>query len=206
MSSYAPARIARSLGSRGTAPSASHETFCRMAVCTGQPAGIHTRPASRGTRRATAVKPRPSRMSPYTPARPWHAVWGQGHCPLRKPRDLLSSGGLYRPTSGNPHQTGEPRGLSPSGGKTPAKPNVFLRPCANSTQSGVKGHCPLRKPRDLLSSGGLYRPTSGKPHRTGEPWHPSCHGGKTPAKPNVSLHPCAPMARSPGSGVLPLKL
>ena len=81
MSSYAPARIARSLGSRGTAPSASHETFCRVAVCTGQPAGIHTRPASRGTRRATAVKPRPSRMSPYTPARPWRAVRGQGYYP-----------------------------------------------------------------------------------------------------------------------------
>ena len=30
---------------------------------------IHTRPASRGTCRATAVKPRPSRMFPYTPAR-----------------------------------------------------------------------------------------------------------------------------------------
>ena len=139
------APMARSLGSRGTAPCASHETFCRVAVCTGQPAGIHTRPASREACRRAAVKPRPSRMSPYAPARPWRAV-------------------------------------------------------------RVQGHRPLRKPRDLLSSGGLYRPTSGKPHQTGEPWHPPCHGGKTPAKPHVSLHPCAPMARSPGSGVLPLKL
>ena len=46
LSSERSARIARSPGSRGTAP------------C-----------ASRGTCRATAVKPRPSRMSPYTPAR-----------------------------------------------------------------------------------------------------------------------------------------
>ena len=28
-----------------------------------------------------------------------------------------------------------------------------------------------------------------KPHQTGEPWHPSCHGGKTPAKPHVPLCP-----------------
>ena len=40
-------------------------------------------------------------------------------------------------------QTREPRGLSPSGGKTPAKLHVALRPCAHSAQSGVKGHCPL---------------------------------------------------------------
>ena len=46
LSSERSARIARSPGSRGTAP------------C-----------ASRGICRATAVKPRPSRMSPYTPAR-----------------------------------------------------------------------------------------------------------------------------------------
>ena len=114
--------------------------------------------------------------------------------------------GLFYSTIEEPHQTGEPWHPSCHGGKTPAKPNVFLRPCANSAQSGVKGHCPLRKPRDLLSSGSLYRPTSGKPHQTGEPRGLSPSGGKTPAKPHVSLCPCAPMARSPGSGVLPLKL
>ena len=37
----------------------------------------------------------------------------------------------------------EPRGPPPSGGKTPAKQHVSLRPCAHSAQSGVKGHCPL---------------------------------------------------------------
>ena len=47
----------------------SHEAFRRMAVCTVQLTGNHTRPASRGTFRATAVKSRPSRMSPYAPAR-----------------------------------------------------------------------------------------------------------------------------------------
>ena len=48
----------------------------------------------------------------------------------REPRDLPSSGGLYRPISGRPHQTREPRGLSPSGGKTPDNLHVPLRPCA----------------------------------------------------------------------------
>ena len=82
MSLYAPAHIARSPGCRGTAPAksqrwftstlafiASHEACCRMAVFTMQVTGIHTRPASRGTRRATAVTPQPSCMSLYAPAR-----------------------------------------------------------------------------------------------------------------------------------------
>ena len=28
---------------------------------------------------------------------------------------------------------------------------------------------------------GLFYSTIEEPHQTGEPWHPSCHGGKTPA-------------------------
>ena len=62
------------------------------------------------------------------------------------------------PTGGKSHQTREPRGLSPSGGSFTANRHVSLRPCAQSAQSGVKGYYPLR-----------------------EPWHLSCHGGKTPA-------------------------
>ena len=83
----------------------------------------------------------------------------------------------------------EPEGLSPDGG---------LRSTTNRKLNQT------REPRDLPSSGGLYRPPGRKYYQTGEPWHLSCHGGKTPAKPHVSLHPCAPMARSPGSGALPL--
>ena len=76
MSPYAPARTARSLGSRSTAPCASHEARRRMAVFAMQLAGICTRPASRGTCRATVVKPQPTCMSLYAPARPWRAVRG----------------------------------------------------------------------------------------------------------------------------------
>ena len=39
-----------------------------------------------------------------------------------------------------PHQTREPRGLSPSGGKTPAKPHVPRAPCSPSARSpGCRG-------------------------------------------------------------------
>ena len=57
---------------------ASHEACRRMAVCTRQRTGNCTRPASRGTCRATAVKPRPIRMSLYAPARPRRAEAGAG--------------------------------------------------------------------------------------------------------------------------------
>ena len=57
---------------------ASHEACRRMAVYTIQPAGSRTRPASRGTCCATAVKPRPPGLSPECPARLWRAVRGQG--------------------------------------------------------------------------------------------------------------------------------
>ena len=56
----------------------SHEARRRMADCTVQLTGNHTKPASRGTCRATAVKSRPSRMSPYAPARLRRAGRGAG--------------------------------------------------------------------------------------------------------------------------------
>ena len=76
MSPYAPARTARSPGLRGAAPCASHEARRRMAVWARQQTGSRARPASRGTCRATAVKPQPTCMSLYAPARPWRAVRG----------------------------------------------------------------------------------------------------------------------------------
>ena len=38
-----------------------------------------------------------------------------------------------------------------------------------------------------------------KLHQTREPWHPLCHGDKSPANPHVLLHPCAAPPRSSGS-------
>ena len=48
---------------------ASHEARRRMAVFAVQLAGICTRPASREALRRAAVKPRPTGISPYAPAR-----------------------------------------------------------------------------------------------------------------------------------------
>ena len=73
-----PAPEGRGVGSRDTAPCASRETFRRAAVCISQLAGNHTRPASRETFRRAAVKPRPTRMSLYAPARLRRAVRGKG--------------------------------------------------------------------------------------------------------------------------------
>ena len=74
---------------------ASHEACRRMAVFPIQLSGIHNKPASRGTCRATAVKPRPTRMSPLRPcaamprspgcralALPEGAVCVAGHTPV----------------------------------------------------------------------------------------------------------------------------
>ena len=61
---------------------ASRETFRRAAVCTGQAAGSHTRPASREACCRAAVKPWTTRMSLYAPARHRRAVRGAGGHPL----------------------------------------------------------------------------------------------------------------------------
>ena len=98
-----PSAQARSPGCRGAAPAksqrrftstlafiASHEACCRMAVFTIQVTGIRTRPASRGTRRATAVTPQPSCMSLYAPVRK-RAVRGVGALRLQKSQRRFTS-------------------------------------------------------------------------------------------------------------------
>ena len=85
LSSERSARIARSPGSRGTAPCASHEARRRMAVWARQQTGSRARPASREALRRAAVKPRPSRMSPYTPARIARSPGSRGTAPCARP-------------------------------------------------------------------------------------------------------------------------
>ena len=60
---------------------ASHEARRRMAVFSIQLARSHTRPASRGTCRATAVKSRPSLMSFECSRAPWARCGVQGVTP-----------------------------------------------------------------------------------------------------------------------------
>ena len=55
-----------------------------------------------------------------------------------------------------------------------------------------------------MPNGGLNRPLVREPHQTGEPWHLSCHGGKTPAKLHVPRAVPRPTGAVWGAGVLPL--
>ncbi len=96
MSLYVLAPYGRDMGSRGTAPCASHEARCRMAVFSIQLAGNYTRPASRGTRRATAVKPRPSRMSFECSRALWARSGVQGVTPCAQSERGLSPLGCRR--------------------------------------------------------------------------------------------------------------
>ena len=96
---------------------ASHEAYRRMAVFTRQQTGSRTR---------AAVTPRPSRMSLYTPARLQRAVRGQGVLPLvRAMRPIAEWRSMLCTKQGT---TPDPRGPSPSSGKTPAKPHVPRTP------------------------------------------------------------------------------
>ena len=137
----------------------------------------------------------------------------------------MPNGGLYRPTDGVPHRTGEPWHPSCHGGKTQINRHVSLYPCEPKARSpGSRGTTPCAShearcraavtpqiscfPTSTLRGveyrkpwgGGLYRPTDSIPHRTGEPWHPSCHGGKTPAKLHVVRIAPRPMGAVWGAG------
>ena len=68
------------------------------------------------------------------------AVRGPGALLLA--RGPLPSGGLCHPISGKSHQSREPEGLPPDGGKTPANRLSLERPRALWARSGVQGHCP----------------------------------------------------------------
>ena len=84
-------------------------------------------------------------------------VWENYDDRWREPEGLLPDSGLHPPSGGKLTQTGEPRGLLPSGGDSAAKPHVSLRPCAQSAQSGVKGYYPLRA---AVISRPIFFPTS----------------------------------------------
>ena len=82
---------------------ASHEARCRMAACTRQPAGNRTRPASRGTCRATAVT-RSQPAFPQAAPRSMGAVWGAGVLPLPASREARRRAAVKpRPTLTSPY-------------------------------------------------------------------------------------------------------
>ena len=104
------------------------------------------------------------------------------------------------PTGRELHQTREPRGLSPSGGKTPPKllfPRALLR--AYGAQSGVQGFtpCQTREPRGLSPSGGKTRPSRMSRYAPARLWRAVRGAGGHPL-------PCALRAQSGVKGLSPL--
>ena len=84
---------------------ASHEACRRMAAFSIQLTESHTELASRGACCATAVKPRPSRMSFYPPARQKRAEKGAGHSPASWMRPSSCSR-MRLPVRGSPSSVG----------------------------------------------------------------------------------------------------
>ena len=84
---------------------ASHEARRRMAVFSIQRTRSHTRPASRGTRCATAVTPKPTCFPSSTPRALWARCGVQGGHPL--PRGPSPSGGLGDESAGNTRPSAE---------------------------------------------------------------------------------------------------
>ena len=75
MSLYAPARQRRAVRGQGALPLVrAMRPVAEWRSFLFNKQGKHTRPASREARCRAAVKPRPSSMSPYAPARLWRAV------------------------------------------------------------------------------------------------------------------------------------
>ena len=120
-----------------------------MAIFAMQVTGIYIGPASRGTRRATAVTPQPSRMSLYAPVRK-SAVRGAGALPLLKSqREIISTPAfiasheaccrmaVFAMQVTGIHTRPVSRGTRRATAVTPHP----LRPSAHSAQSGVQGHC-----------------------------------------------------------------
>ena len=106
-----------------------------------------------------------------------------------------------------PHQTGEPRGLLPSGGISAAKlhvPQMLLRPMGGRGV-GSRGTIPCASHEAHRRMAVFAMQLAGICTRPASRGALSCHGGKTPAKQHVSLRPCAHSAQSGVKGHCPLR-
>ncbi len=80
-------------------------------------------------------------------------VWENYDDRWREPEGLLPDSGLYPPSGGKLTQTGEPRGLLPSGGDSAAKPHVSYAPARKARSPGMSPYAPARKARSPGSRG-----------------------------------------------------
>ena len=112
--SSGPAPIGRGMGCRGSPPAASRRACRLTAVCIRQQTGNRTRPASRGTCCATAVKSRLSPMSYYAPAPIGRGVGCRGTTPA-------CGGGGRRRRPGGSEGEGQREGRHPWSGCRPSE-------------------------------------------------------------------------------------
>ena len=71
-------------------------------------------------------------------------VWENYDDRWREPEGLLPDSGLYPPSGGKLTQTGEPRGLLPSGGDSAAKPHPYA-PARKARSPGSRGTTPCER-------------------------------------------------------------
>ena len=114
--------------------------------CATQSPESYARPVSRGTRRAAAVKPRPTVFSPSTP-RPMGAARGSGALPLGCSREARCRAAVCVTQSAGSHTSpASRRAFRPTAVKP--RPNRFSSsPRALWARSGVQGHCSWREAR-----------------------------------------------------------
>ena len=148
-------------------------------------------PSGHNRRRRLATDSRQSKRG-FGTAVPKTTIEVANHCPLR----VCTGQPAFRRPDRRAVAPVVPRRYNPG---QPASPSTPLRPCG--AQSGVKGQCPLRETFRRAAT------ISGQPafaDQTGEPWHPSCHGGKTPANLQVLYAPARLWRAVRGQGAMPL--
>ena len=121
-----------------------------------------------------------------------------------EPEGLLLDGGLYQPTNRKLHQTGEPRGPSPSGGNFAAKPLSLEYPRAPWARCGVQGVTPCREPRGPSPSGGNSAAKSLFLEYSRAPWARCGVQGVTPCREARRRAAVKPRPTSFPSGALSL--
>ena len=132
---------------------------------------------------------------PHQTGEPWHPSCHGGNSAAKQlsfqwPRALWARCGVkgHCPLC-------EPRGLLPSGGNSAANLLSLVCPAPYGRGMGSRGTAPCASRRACRRMAVFPIQLTRNPHQTREPWHPSCHSGKTPVKPHVTLRPCAPSAQ-----------
>ena len=133
----------------------------------------------------------------------WFQIHAGFYC---EPEGLSPDGGLYYTSNMELYQTGEPRGLLPSGGKTPAKLHVCRASSAPYGRDvGSRGTAPCASHEACRPTAVFSIQQTRKTHQTGEPRGPLPSGGNSAAKSHVLRVLPRPMGAEWGAGGHPLR-